>query len=437
MEQITQEGLRVAEDLGQRHGFSSAAVVQLMQAMLRSGGGMVQFNHPELGGSGQWMAGGMVMIGDMFNNGLKARVDGLCRDVSTVLASQPLAGAALVGSMQQQSGGSWQQQSSTPPTAAAWPAAGAASEQRGPSAAAPLFVADPRDHWWPAELGMPSASGAQNNVRYAVFPNAGRLAVDVNGQVSVYDTGSHQIAGLAQQQGGGVVFTTSSGSVGLSSFSPAAGSSQQQQSSSGGFQQQHSSSGGGFQQQHSSGGVGAAASMPPTMTMTPMAPMSSMAPLTPMAPQKRWWPEQLGMPAASGAQNAVEYAVFPEQRRLALLQGERCRLFVLGDQPVLGVSAQGSSGALMLLTAEGEQPLAGLEELDAAVEPSGTLTTDAAENSFTGTHGADSPTAGSPGAVSSGDDPYAALERLGALKTKGILTEEEFSAKKAELLARL
>jgi len=436
VEQITQEGLRVAEDLGQRHGFSSGAVVQLLQAMLRSGGGMVQFNHPELGGSGQWMAGGMVMIGDMFNNGLKARVDGLCRDASAVLASQPLAGAAQVGSMQQQSGGSWQQQSSAPPTAAGWPAAGAASEQRGPSAAAPLFVADPRELWWPAELGMPSASGAQNSMRYAVFPNAGRLAVDVNGQVSVYDTGSHQIAGLAQQQGGGVVFTTSSGSVGLSSFSPAAGSSQQQQSSSS-----------GFQQQHSSGGVSAAASMPPMVPMTPMAPMSSMAPLTSMAQQKRWWPEQLGMPAASGAQNGVQYAVFPEQRRLALLQGERCRLFVLGDQPVLGVSAQGSSGALMLLTAEGEQSLAGLEELDAAMEPSGTLTTDAAKNTLTSTHGAGTPGAstpgagtpgaGSPGAVSNGDDPYAALERLGGLKAKGILTEEEFSAKKAELLARL
>lgn len=420
MEQITQEGLRVAEDLGQRHGFSSGAVVQLLQAMLRSGGGMVQFNHPELGGSGQWMAGGMVMIGDMFNNGLKARVDGLCRDASAVLASQPLAGAAQVGSMQQQSGGSWQQQSSAPPTAAGWPAAGAASEQRGPSAAAPLFVADPRELWWPAELGMPSASGAQNSMRYAVFPNAGRLAVDVNGQVSVYDTGSHQIAGLAQQQGGGVVFTTSSGSVGLSSFSPAAGSSQQQQSSSS-----------GFQQQHSSGGVSAAASMAPMVPMTPMAPLTS------MAQQKRWWPEQLGMPAASGAQNGVQYAVFPEQRRLALLQGERCRLFVLGDQPVLGVSAQGSSGALMLLTAEGEQSLAGLEELDAAMEPSGTLTADAAENTLISTHGASSPGAGSPGAVSNGDDPYAALERLGALKAKGIITEEEFSAKKAELLARL
>ncbi|MFM8524351.1 MAG: hypothetical protein ACKOCM_01815, partial [Cyanobacteriota bacterium] len=52
------------------------------------------FNHPELGGSGQWMASGMMMIGDMFNNGLKARVDGLCRDVSAVLASQARAAAA-------------------------------------------------------------------------------------------------------------------------------------------------------------------------------------------------------------------------------------------------------------------------------------------------------------------------------------------------------
>jgi hypothetical protein len=416
VEQITKEGLRVAEDLGHCHGFSSGAVVQLMQAMLRSGGGMVQFNHPELGGSGQWMAGGMVMIGDMFNNGLKARVDGLCRDVSAVLASQPMTGAALSGSMQQQSGGSWQQQSSIPPTAVARPAAHAASEQGAPSAAAPLFVADPRDRWWPAELGMPSASGAQNNVRYAVFPNAGRLAVDVNGQVNVYDTGSHQIAGLAQQQGGGVVFTTAGGSVGLSSFSPAVGNTLQQQSN-----------GGGFQQQSSSCAAGPAASMAPMAPMAPTASMPPMAPMAPMEQQRRWWPEQLGMPAASGAQNGMHYAVFPEQRRLALLQGERCRLFVLGDQRVLGLSAQGNSGTLMLLTAEGEQPLAGLEELDAAEQMPSTQTTDGAASSDDGTSGVGS----------TGDDPYEALERLGALKAKGILTEEEFSSKKAALLARL
>jgi hypothetical protein len=34
-------------------------------------------------------------------------------------------------------------------------------------------------------------------------------------------------------------------------------------------------------------------------------------------------------------------------------------------------------------------------------------------------------------------DIFAAIERLGDLKAKGILTDEEFTAKKAELLARL
>jgi hypothetical protein len=44
------------------------------------GGTLAQFNcnHPELGGNGQWMSGGMTMVGDMFNYGLKATVSGLC-----------------------------------------------------------------------------------------------------------------------------------------------------------------------------------------------------------------------------------------------------------------------------------------------------------------------------------------------------------------------
>mgnify|MGYP002366087756 CR=1 FL=1 len=35
------------------------------------------------------------------------------------------------------------------------------------------------------------------------------------------------------------------------------------------------------------------------------------------------------------------------------------------------------------------------------------------------------------------DDVMALLEKLGDLKAKGILTDEEFSAKKAELLKKL
>jgi hypothetical protein len=42
--------------------------------------------------------------------------------------------------------------------------------------------------WWPAELGFPNGSGAQNQVRYAYFNAAHRLAVELNGHVTVYDS---------------------------------------------------------------------------------------------------------------------------------------------------------------------------------------------------------------------------------------------------------
>ncbi|MGE8351252.1 MAG: SHOCT domain-containing protein [Pseudomonas protegens] len=42
-----------------------------------------------------------------------------------------------------------------------------------------------------------------------------------------------------------------------------------------------------------------------------------------------------------------------------------------------------------------------------------------------------------PAAAPTGGDTMAALTKLGELKAAGVLTEEEFSAKQAELLARL
>jgi hypothetical protein len=42
--------------------------------------------------------------------------------------------------------------------------------------------------------------GAQNNLRYAVFPDTRRLVIDDRGAVSVYDTGDHRIFGVAQAQ---------------------------------------------------------------------------------------------------------------------------------------------------------------------------------------------------------------------------------------------
>ena len=59
-----------------RYSVSTDAVVTLLQSLVDGDGTMAQFNHRELGGGGQWMPGGMTMVGDMFNHGLKAKVEG-------------------------------------------------------------------------------------------------------------------------------------------------------------------------------------------------------------------------------------------------------------------------------------------------------------------------------------------------------------------------
>jgi hypothetical protein len=203
MQQLTSEGQRIVNDLARKHGFSIDAVTHMFMAVLNGNGSMAQFSHGEFAGSGQWMKGGMIMLGDMFNSNLKGRVDGLCQDISNILASQP--GLLRSGSFQSQSqgGGGYQQQASGAPT-------GASS----------LFIPDPEENWWPQELGSPSATGAQNNVRYAYFANSRRLAVKTGGDVFVYDTLDHQIGGFSQQQGMGssIIFTSQYGTVNLASL---------------------------------------------------------------------------------------------------------------------------------------------------------------------------------------------------------------------------
>lgn len=61
-------------------------------------------------------------------------------------------------------------------------------------------ISPPDDSWWPAGLSDPSSTGGQNGVRYAFFPAQRRLAVEQNGRVRQYDTGSHRISGVSQQQ---------------------------------------------------------------------------------------------------------------------------------------------------------------------------------------------------------------------------------------------
>jgi hypothetical protein len=68
-------------------------------------------------------------------------------------------------------------------------------------------------NWWPAHLGTPSSVGAQNDLRYAIFPR--RLVINDGGHVEIYDTENHQIFGVAQAQSADqtLTFTSQDGLV--------------------------------------------------------------------------------------------------------------------------------------------------------------------------------------------------------------------------------
>jgi hypothetical protein len=175
MQQLTSVGQNIVNDVSSRYNLSQDAVIHMLIAVSNGGGTMAQFNCPELGGGGQWMQGGMTMVGDMFNNGLKNTVNNLCSELSNALANNqmfPVAAKGTSGSNQ----------------------------------------------WWPGDLGSPFSSGSQNNIRYAVFPN--RLAVELYGNVTVYNTLDHNIGGVSQQQGSdtSLSFSSQYGTISVSSL---------------------------------------------------------------------------------------------------------------------------------------------------------------------------------------------------------------------------
>lgn len=212
MRQLSLDGQQAINELSQRHGFSSDAVSSMLESVINGNGSMAQFAHPEFSGSGQWMRGGMIMVSDMFNNYLKGRIDGLCNDLSNLIANQP--DLIRSGSFQSQSQGgqgqggydSGQRQSTY---------GGGYSQQgsAGPMGPVSLFVPPApgtSGDWWPGDLRWPNSTGAQNGVRYAYFAQARRLAIEVDGHVTVYDTLEHQIGGFSQQQSVGASLTFSS-----------------------------------------------------------------------------------------------------------------------------------------------------------------------------------------------------------------------------------
>jgi hypothetical protein len=130
---------------------------------------------------GQWAGGNMIMIGDMFNHGLKDRVAKICQAIASHLNDFPED-----------------------------------VQSSGVTKGADTLS----NNWWPADFGVPSAAGAQNNMRYACFPNIHGLVIEREGQLTIYDTGAHCLSGFSQQQSSGqsLTFTSQNGPVYVEAF---------------------------------------------------------------------------------------------------------------------------------------------------------------------------------------------------------------------------
>ncbi|MGY5353105.1 SHOCT domain-containing protein [Wenyingzhuangia sp. IMCC45533] len=176
---FTDASFQNMDNIANRYGISVNAVTDLTHALMLSNGTMAQFYVPELGGGGQWMQGGMTMVGDMFNYQLKNTVDSLCNELSNMMSQGLIEYKPIPQSSNNNQGANV-------------------------------------GNWW-GDLGFPNSTGSQNNTSYAIFSNIARLAIQENGKVTVFNTLDHQIGGTGQQQGGNysVTFTSQYGTVDL------------------------------------------------------------------------------------------------------------------------------------------------------------------------------------------------------------------------------
>lgn len=127
----------------------------------------------------------------------------------------------------------------------------------------------------------------------------------------------------------------------------------------------------------------------------------------------------------------MKYAYFADSRRLAVRTGGEVWVYDTGEHWIGGFSQQqGVGGSITFSSQFGTVNLATLpvvsrnRQAAALPEPSG------------GGSSAPSP-GGSGGSLADANGIFAAIERLADLHAKGILTDAELAAKKAELLGRL
>lgn len=210
MKTLTTDGQRKVSDLANRYHVQPATVESLLHAIIQGNGTMAQFNVPELGGQGQWMKGGMTMVGDMFNTTIKSTVEKLSGELAELVATHVLFDDTEENAVR---GLSAHAENATSPDSSD-------PTQFNHSGRTQYDSNQQSASSWPAIFGNPTASGSQNNVSYAYFAPVRRLVIEDGGKRTIYDTKHHQITGISQQQGSenSYRFTSQDGPVDLSSL---------------------------------------------------------------------------------------------------------------------------------------------------------------------------------------------------------------------------
>jgi len=247
--------------------------------------------------------------------------------------------------------------------------------------------------WWPSDLGRPSSSGGQNDASYAYCPGPRRLAVRRGSQVTLYDTGEHAISGVQQQQGsrGSLEFSSQFGTFTVDSLPVVGGD------------------GGGLDPRRPED-ASPAASRPP----------ASSVPGVPSAPAPPPF-----HPRQSQSQSQQSFAR-PTQAAPTDAAHVPAPVAAAPSEPEPAPAAQPAD----LRPAD---PLAAAAHPAAPPPPAApTPAPPPAEPPQ-----AAAPAPAQSGVATSAAEIGAAIETLGGLRDKGFLTEEEFAAKKAEILARL
>jgi len=169
-----------------------------------------------------------------------------------------------------------------------------------------------------------------------------------------------------------------------------------------------------------------------------------------------WWPAELGSPSSSGGQNDARYAYFPQAQRLAIDRGGQVTLYDTLDHQIGGVQQQqgGAYGSLSFSSQFGTFTVDSLPRIGAPNAPSAPQEpaySNPSDSDFNSSSSSNSSfqqpfqpqaqawqgNANASSGPQSHDEILGTLERLSELHKKGILSEDEFRTKKADLLGRL